>query len=257
VGSSTWLGRQRFAVATCGSTSDEAARLARAGALHGTIVVADAQTHGRGRLGRTWASPAGNVYLSAVLRLPLSAADVPAVTLALGIAVCDVIRGAAAGYANHVGLKWPNDVVIADEHGGIKKLAGILVEAQSQGGRVDAVIAGIGINLRGPIPAELADRAVALSDLVPDDVAVPDRDALVAALLPALETWIDRYVAGGAAVVVPAWQDRMCTGLRVRVPEAAIEGAALGLEPDGALQVRDDAGVIHRIRSGEAEPLHP
>jgi BirA family biotin operon repressor/biotin-[acetyl-CoA-carboxylase] ligase len=247
----TWMGRQRFDLPSCASTSDEAARLARAGAGHGTVVIADVQTQGRGRFGRHWSSPPGNLYLSAVLRLPLPAGDVPAVTLAIGIAVCDVVRG----FGGRVGLKWPNDVVVADADGRIRKLAGILVEAQSQGGRVDAVIAGIGINLRGPVPDEVADRAVALSDLLADDQPVPDRDELVAALLPVLATWIDRYVAAGAAVIVPAWEARMCAGVRVRV--ATIEGDALGLEADGALQVRDDTGVIHSIRSGEAEAVHP
>jgi BirA family biotin operon repressor/biotin-[acetyl-CoA-carboxylase] ligase len=255
---SAWIGRQRFTLATCSSTSDEAARLARAGAAHGTVVVADEQTRGRGRLGRPWASPRGNVYLSAVLRLPLPPADVPAVTLAIGVAVCDVARRFGAP----VGLKWPNDVVVADAaSGAIRKLAGILVESQCHGGRVDAVIAGIGVNLRGPIDPEVATRAVPLSDLVPDDRPLPDRDGFVDALLPVLETWIDRYVAGGAAIVVPAWEARMCVGLRVRVPSpsslVAIEGDALGLELDGALCVRDDTGVIHRIRSGEAEAVHP
>lgn len=272
----TWMGRQRFTLPTCASTSDEAARLARAGAQHGTIVVADEQTTGRGRLGRAWASPPGNLYMSAVLRLPLPPGDVPAVTLAIGVAVCD----AARKYGARVGLKWPNDVVVADaDTGRLRKLAGILVESQCQGGRVDAVIAGIGVNLRGPMPAVVADRApatakpeppyngagrigppmrpVALDELVTDDQPLPDRDAFVDALLPVLETWIDRYVAGGAAMIVPAWEARMCTGLRVRVPDAAVEGDALGLEPDGALCVRDDTGVIHRIRSGEAEPIHP
>jgi BirA family transcriptional regulator, biotin operon repressor / biotin---[acetyl-CoA-carboxylase] ligase len=254
----TWIGRQRFTLASCPSTSDEAARLARAGAVHGTLVIADEQTHGRGRLGRPWASPRGNVYMSAVLRLPLPPADVPAVTLAIGIAVCDVARRFGA----RVGLKWPNDVVVADaESGAIRKLAGILVESQCHGGRVDAVIAGIGVNLRGPVDPAIANRAVSLSELLADDQVVPDRDAFVDALLPVLETWIDRYVAGGAAIVVPAWEARMCVGLRVRVPSSsafgAIEGDALGLEPDGALCVRDDTGVIHRIRSGEAEAVHP
>jgi len=250
----TWIGRQRFALATCPSTSDEAARLARAGAAHGTVVIADAQTHGRGRLGRPWASPPGNLYLSTVLRLPLPPQDVPAVTLAIGIAVCDVARRFGAP----VGLKWPNDVVVADaDTGAIRKLAGILVESQCHGGRVEAVIAGIGVNLVGPVDPSIASRAVSLPDLVADDQPLPDRDAFVDALLPVLETWIDRYVAGGAAIVVPAWEARMCVGLRVRVPDAAIEGDALGLELDGALCVRDDTGVIHRIRSGEAEAIHP
>jgi len=96
----TWLGGHRIDLAECGSTNDEAARLARAGANHGTVVVADEQTSGRGRLGRPWASPPGNLYLSAVLRLALPPGDVPAVTLAIGIAVCDVARKFGARVQN-------------------------------------------------------------------------------------------------------------------------------------------------------------
>ena len=237
-----WIATHRVDLASCASTSDEAARLARAGARHGTVVIADTQTSGRGRLGRTWASPPGNIYISVVLRLPVPPPEVPAVTLALGIAVCDVLRAAGAP---GVALKWPNDVVIVDA-AGIRKIAGILVESQTRGTRLDAVIAGIGIN----IAAAPTDHAVALADLVSAPV---ERERVIAALLPTLERWIDRFVAGGATAIVPAWQARMCPGLRVRA--ATIEGAALGLEPDGALQIRDDTGVIHRIRSGEAEAI--
>jgi BirA family biotin operon repressor/biotin-[acetyl-CoA-carboxylase] ligase len=243
----SWLGKQRIDLDECGSTSDEAARLARAGAGHGTIVIADRQTSGRGRLGRSWLSPRGNLYLSAVLRLPLQSRDVPPLTLAAGIAVCDAIR--TAGVADAM-LKWPNDVVCGTHP---HKLAGILVEAQSQSGRIDAIVLGIGVNLRGPIADEIADRAIAIADVV-GELRAPDRDRFVADLLPRLESWIDRYVAGGATVVVPAWQERMCRDLRVRVVNdtGIVEGIGLGLEPDGALQVRDDGDVIHRIRSGEA-----
>ncbi len=104
-----WLGQQRIDLPECGSTNDEAARLARAGARHGTIVIANAQRAGRGRDGRAWASPPGTgLYLSAVLRPPLPLVDVPPMTLAIGVGLCD----AARLYAPAVALKWPNDVFV-------------------------------------------------------------------------------------------------------------------------------------------------
>jgi len=104
-----WLGAHRVDLVDCGSTNDEAARLARAGASHGTVVVAEAQRAGRGREGRAWASPRGvGLYLSAVLRPPLPLVDVPPMTLAIGIACCD----AARPYAPAVVLKWPNDLLV-------------------------------------------------------------------------------------------------------------------------------------------------
>ncbi len=132
------------------------------------------------------------LYLSAVLRPALPLADVPPITLAIGIAVCDAARAFGAPAA----LKWPNDVLVAD-----KKLAGVLVETQSQGGRVDSVIVGIGVNLapRGgePMLSEpVATRAAALA---------VDREHFLGELLAQLERWVDRYVAGGLDAVIPAW----------------------------------------------------
>ena len=103
-----WLGCQRIELAECGSTNDEAGRLARAGAKHGTVVIAHAQKAGRGRDGRVWESAVGGLYLSAVLRPPLPLLDVPPMTLAIGIGVCDAARAAGAAAV----LKWPNDVLV-------------------------------------------------------------------------------------------------------------------------------------------------
>ena len=177
----TWLGCQRIDLESCASTNDEAARYARAGASHGTIVIAERQEAGRGREGRAWASPSGGLYFSAIMRPPLPLADVPPITLAIGIAVCDATRAFGAPAA----LKWPNDVLIGD-----KKLAGVLVETQSQGGRLDSVIVGIGVNL-GSVPDAPKDvwaRAIALA---------VDREAFVAELIAQLERWVDRYVSRG------------------------------------------------------------
>jgi BirA family biotin operon repressor/biotin-[acetyl-CoA-carboxylase] ligase len=142
-----WFGTRRIDLEACASTNDEAARLARAGASHGTIVIAQQQSAGRGREGRAWASPPGaGLYLSAIVRPPLPLALVPPMTLAIGIGVCD----AARAWAPEAVLKWPNDVLV-----GSRKLAGVLVESQSQGSRLEAAIVGIGVNLLGDLPAEL------------------------------------------------------------------------------------------------------
>lgn len=245
-----WLGSQRIDLIECGSTNDEAARLARAGARHGTIVIAEAQRAGRGRDGRVWASPPGlGLYLSAVLRPPLPLALVPPMTLAIGVGVCEAAREAGADAR----LKWPNDVLVDG-----RKLAGVLVEAQSQGARLEAVIVGIGINLGVELPAELAARATTL--------ALPParRAPFVASLLGHVERWIDRYTASGLPAVIDAWHARMARGLAARatIDGAALEGEVAGLDADGALLLRDGAGSVHRVRSGDVEvirvmpPLH-
>jgi BirA family transcriptional regulator, biotin operon repressor / biotin---[acetyl-CoA-carboxylase] ligase len=244
-----WLGRRRIELDLCGSTSDEAARLARAGAEHGTVVTSTAQSAGRGRQGRTWHSaPGAGVYLSAVLRLVLAPRDVPGLTLAIGVAVCDAVRrtGVAAG------LKWPNDIVVPGPDGP-RKLGGILSETTSAAGRIDAIILGVGVNLGGELPAELADRATTLTA----EGAVTDHAAFVGLLLGELEPWIDRYVAGGLAAVVPAWESRVEPAARVRatVDGAVVIGAPAGLDFDGALRLRDDTGRVHRVIAGDVEDV--
>jgi BirA family biotin operon repressor/biotin-[acetyl-CoA-carboxylase] ligase len=236
----TWLGCQRIDIESCASTNDEAARYARAGASHGTLVIAERQEAGRGREGRAWASPSGGLYFSAVMRPPLPLADVPPITLAIGIAVCDAARAFGADAA----LKWPNDVLIGD-----KKLAGVLVETQSQGGRLDSVIVGIGVNL-GSVPEAVASHAIAL------DV---DREAFISELVTQLERWVDRYVACGLDSIIPSWQQRMAPGLSARamIDGAALSGELAGIDLDGSLLLRDDTGRVHRVRSGDVEVIRP
>jgi BirA family biotin operon repressor/biotin-[acetyl-CoA-carboxylase] ligase len=241
-----WLGRRRIDLIECESTNDEAARLLRAGADHGTVVIAGAQRAGRGRAGRTWVSPPGlGLYLSAVVRPPLPLALVPPMTLAIGIGVCDAARDAGADAR----LKWPNDVLVSG-----RKLAGILVEAQSQGSRLEGVVVGIGVDLGGELPPELAAVAITLEAAVGRPV---DRAAFTGALLGQVEGWIDRYVAVGLGPVIEAWHERMARGLALRavIDGADVEGEAAGLDADGALLLCDGGGHVHRIRSGDVEVI--
>jgi BirA family biotin operon repressor/biotin-[acetyl-CoA-carboxylase] ligase len=246
VSGAAWLGAQRVDLVECGSTNDEAGRLARAGARHGTIIIAESQRAGRGRDGRTWQSPKGGLYLSAVLRPTIPLASVPPMTLAIGVGLCDAMRifGAPAV------LKWPNDVLVDG-----RKLAGVLVEAQSQGSRLDAVIVGIGVNL-DTLPVEVSDTAISLAEAAGTAI---DREAFIAQLLARVERWVDRYVAVGLEAVIPAWHDRMALGLAARatVDGESLVGEVTGLDDDGALLLRDDAGQIHRVHSGDVEVIRP
>ena len=247
-----WLGGHRIELDECDSTNDEAARLARAGARHGTVVIARAQRAGRGRDGRSWASPRdAGLYLSAVIRTPLPLVDVPPMTLAIGVGLCDAARALGAPAA----LKWPNDVLV-----GGKKLAGVLVEAHSQGHRVDAVIVGIGVNLSAAgaasWPPELAATAISMEQAAGAPV---DRAAFIDQLLAQVERWIDRYVASGIAAIAPAWRDRMAAGITARTRGGGVElcGELAGLDDDGALLLRDAGGELHRVRSGDVEVIKP
>jgi len=250
-----WLGARRVDLDECGSTNDEAARLARAGAGHGTVVIAVAQRAGRGRTGRAWSSPRGlGVYLSALLRSPmttaLALADVPPITLAIGIGLCDALRAHGAPAT----LKWPNDALVHR-----RKIAGVLVEAQSQGARLESIVVGIGVNLaagEGGLPAEIADTATTLELAAGRPV---DREAFIDTLLAQVERWIDRYVAVGLPAVIPAWQERMAPDLAARavVDGVPVVGHLVGLADDGAVLLRDDRGGVHPIRSGDVEVVKP
>jgi BirA family biotin operon repressor/biotin-[acetyl-CoA-carboxylase] ligase len=242
---SSWLGRERVHLPVCGSTNDEAQRLAAEGAAHGTVVTADQQHAGRGRQGRAWHSPAGeNLYLSCILRPALAPAAATAITLAAGLGVADAVQRAGAPAA----LKWPNDVLV---HG--RKLAGILTEMSTRAERVQHIIVGIGVNLESrSFPPGLGDTATSLALL-----GVPvDRQRFVAELLSELETWFDRFFAGGVAALADAWLARADRS-RVRATSRGrmVEGAIVGLDADGCLLVADDAGTRHRILAGDVTPL--
>jgi BirA family biotin operon repressor/biotin-[acetyl-CoA-carboxylase] ligase len=248
-GPARWLGCQLVELEVCDSTNDEAARLARAGARHGTVVIARGQRAGRGRDGRAWASPRdAGLYLSAIVRPPLPLGDVPPMTLAIGVGLCDAARAVGAP----VLLKWPNDALV---HG--KKLAGVLVEAHSQGNRLEAIIVGIGVNLApGALPPELAATAITLDQAAG---AAVDRAVFRAHLLVQVEAWIDRYIAGGLPAIAPAWHERMAAGVlvRARINSAELCGEVAGLDGDGALLLRDRFDRLHRVRSGDVEVIRP
>jgi BirA family biotin operon repressor/biotin-[acetyl-CoA-carboxylase] ligase len=232
---------------TTDSTQRVARDLARSGGAEGTVVVAEQQTAGRGRLGRQWHSPRGvNLYCSIVLRPPLPPAAVPQLALVVGVGVAAAVvetTGAAAR------IKWPNDVLVDG-----RKVAGILTEMESEIDRVHHVIAGIGVNLnapRGAFPKALRDKATSL--LVATARRV-DRARFTATLLAAVEARYGRYLQAGFAGVRSEWESYSClTGRTVRVvtPEGEVQGAVLGLDDDGALRLRGAGGGTSRIVAGE------
>lgn len=234
-----------------GSTNDEAARLAELGAPEGTTVVASAQTAGRGRLGRTWFSPAGaGLYASVVIRDRRAA---PLLTLGGGVAVAEGIR-AAAGLP--VEIKWPNDIVVDTGLGRRRKLAGILTEASSGPEGLSYVVLGFGINLLpAAYPPAIADRATSLSAELGRPV---DAAMLLAECLAALAQRVGELAAGNSRSVLARWRELSpsAVGARVEcegVPTAAV-GTTAGIADDGALLVKTENGV-EAIRSGQVRWL--
>jgi BirA family transcriptional regulator, biotin operon repressor / biotin---[acetyl-CoA-carboxylase] ligase len=228
-----------------GSTNDEARRLARAGAPEGTLVVAEHQTAGRGRLERSWAAPPGSsLLLSLIFRPTLAPAQVQRLTMVCGLAIVEAVE-ATTGLP--VGLKWPNDVVAGDA-----KLGGILAEVEHQGEAVAYAVVGMGLNVNlrpSDLPHDLAQPATSLAELLGEPVP---RLPLLQALLRAVERRMLALAAGHSPH--EEWAARLVTlGRRVTVSGAGptFQGRAEGVSPDGALLVRRAGGRLETVLAGD------
>ena len=212
-----------------GSTNDEAVRLAQEGAPHGTVVHADEQTVGRGRLSRRWSSPPGNLYLSIILRLDLPAARNVEIGFIAALAVADAIE-TMLPRQERATLKWPNDVLVRNG-----KISGILAEQAD-----DALILGIGVNvLEAP-----GGVSYNVSTIVGSG-GLATVDGTRAALLTALANWLDVWQQDGFAAIRSAWLTRAHppgTPLRVTVGDRTIEGRFADIRDDGALMIDTDEG---------------
>jgi BirA family transcriptional regulator, biotin operon repressor / biotin---[acetyl-CoA-carboxylase] ligase len=238
---------------TIDSTNVYAAQLARAGATEGTLVIADAQSGGKGRLGRNWVSPPGvNLYLSVILRPSVSASIAPQLNLLAAVAVADAISEVCELTST---IKWPNDVLVTG-----KKVCGILAEMQTEAGELRAVILGIGVNINAPLsafPEELRDKA---SSLLLISGRVIERSTFTARLLTHLEKSYVLWLEHGFVVLRTAWEQYASEVLGKRIavaaPEGTVTGTALGLDDDGALLVRGEAdGVVHRLLAGDVSVI--
>jgi BirA family biotin operon repressor/biotin-[acetyl-CoA-carboxylase] ligase len=236
------LGQPREHHDSLPSTNDRALAWARAGAPHGALVTADEQTAGRGRLGRRWASPAGEgLYASVVLR-PEQVAPGPAWSArwaALGLAVGLGLREGLARWLPGLRLKWPNDLVC-----GRSKLAGVLCETRWQGPTPDVVI-GFGINVhQREFPAELRATSLALEL---SQGTCPSRQEVLEGVLAALEPILTGFFLGGFPAIRAGYERHSAVLGPLTVGGAAVEG--LGFDDDGALRVRGEDGISRRVES--------
>ncbi len=243
-----YAGKLKF-LPTTGSTNTDAMAAAREGAPHGSVYFADEQTAGRGRGDHAWHSVAGQgLYVSVILRLPLSPSQLPLLPLAGGLAAAEAIR---IGSGLTIDLRWPNDLLI-----GPRKTGGILAEAQTDSGLLSFAVLGIGINVHQQyFDPSLSTPGTSL-DL--ESGRTIDRQQLLIALLESLERETHALSVPGAGEAILARLESASTWLRgreveVHGPQACI-GVTDGLDEQGFLLVRAAEGLI-RVQTGGIRAL--
>jgi len=249
----TFVGRTIYLFAQLESTNKTALKMAEQsatlpdGATEGTLVLAEAQSQGRGRLGRRWISPPSvNLYASLILRPRTSAREAPVVTCLAATSVAQAIRALTGLEAV---IKWPNDILIHD-----RKVAGILTELGVVKDQVNYLVIGIGINVNldpEALPDEI--RATATSLMAEAGQGV-DRNELMAALCNKLEERYLRFLSEGSTPVLEEFRSLTVTlGRRVKVilPGRIIKGWAEAIDRDGALILRTQGETHEVIRSGD------
>ena len=227
-------------VSETGSTNADLLAVARRSPESNRVLVADYQRAGRGRRGRTWgAAPESSLLFSVLTRPAIAVAAAHLVTnaLALGaLEACDSLTGVRPG------VKWPNDLVVAD-----RKLAGVLAESVVAGERLEAVVVGMGLNVRtGAAPPEAVETAIALEDACG---SVVDRQELLRAVLTGFAQWMDQIgvPAGQAALMEAVHQESATLGRRVSVElgdGSVLEGLAEDLDEYGALVLEGGVRVV-------------
>lgn len=231
------------------STNLALKQFAAEGASEGTIVVADCQTAGRGRLGKSWLSaPGKGIWISVLLRPNLHPSEVQTLTLAASVAVCGALE--TLGISG-MGIKWPNDILI-----GGKKVCGILTELSAEAERITWVILGIGLNvnhLKQDFPPEIAATATSLR-LSGESNTMLNRSTLAAEILHCLEEVYSTYLEKGSSWIVQEWKHwNLTLGRMVRLSSQHEDLTVLAYDimPDGKLLVKKEDGTSLEVLSGE------
>lgn len=230
------------------STQIVAARCVEEGAEEGTLIFAEQQTAGKGRMGRLWHSPIGKgIWMSLILKpvwIPLL--FTPQLTLLVAVALCRAIRSATGVEA---GIKWPNDLLV-----GGKKVAGILLESSAEDERLQHIIAGVGISVNlqsDDFPPELRDAATSLAIEAGRQV---DRIEVLSRFLQEWEQLYELYRREGFAPIKLLWEALTVSlhrNIRCRTPQGDFEGFAEGIDEHGALQLRTADGSVRKLYSAD------
>lgn len=240
------IGRKIYCYKDIPSTSEEAKRLAGLGVREGTVVLSESQSQGRGKLGRSWFSPKGGIYLSIIIKPHINLVEGSLITILGSLAVARAIRGLTHLEAN---LKWPNDVMI---HG--RKVAGVLTEKGSS----DSFIVGIGINVntrKASFPDELRSESTSIRAELGSKVNL---EKLIPVLLEEFEKLYLIFLSQGAEKILDEWKtlsSALKTWVKVLTANGEYEGKIMDLGKSGELILRDSDGNIQRFTTGEVVKL--
>ncbi|WP_139489134.1 biotin--[acetyl-CoA-carboxylase] ligase [Brevibacillus dissolubilis] len=244
-----YMGQHIIAHDTVQSTQILAHQEAGNGAPEGTIVIAEMQTGGKGRLGRVWHSPKGTgIWMSLIIRPVIPLAKAPQMTLLTAVAMARTIR---EQLDVDVKIKWPNDIFVNG-----KKVCGILTELNAESDRVNYLVIGIGINVNtveSDFPEDLGEIATSLRIAYGNPIR---RAPFIQAFCRTFEELYETYLRDGFASVKSEWESysmslgRMVT---VRTVQSTVEGQAIGLDDDGVLLVEDMAGQLHKVYSADID----
>ncbi|MCU0652074.1 MAG: biotin--[acetyl-CoA-carboxylase] ligase [Candidatus Omnitrophica bacterium] len=225
------------------STNDVALNMGIEGAPEGTVVVAETQTKGKGRLGRSWSSPKHKgIYFSLILRPKISPAQSPVITLLVSSSICEAIKEVCGVEAK---IKWPNDILLQN-----KKLGGILTEISAETDRVHFLVIGVGLNVNNEKNLSLP-QAISLKEVTQEHVS---RLNLMQEILRRIEQDYLTFQKEGSSAVINRWREYNSTlGKRVKVTSdnGHLEGIAVDIDSDGGLLIRNDAGLIRKVMAGD------
>lgn len=244
-----WLGRQIHHKKSIPSTQTLANQLASEGTKHGTVVIADEQTAGRGRMSRTWFSMKDQgVWMSMVLRPEILPIQAPQITLLAATVLAQVLEDFCKV---NVAIKWPNDILING-----KKVAGILTEMQAEQDQVQFIVLGIGINVNQTLemfPKELHDKATSLQIETNDRW---DRIEIIQHLLLNFENRYEHYLTSGFSAIKNKWEKygyKIGEQVDISTPRKQWKAIILGIEVDGALIVKNEDGSMETLYSAEID----
>jgi len=245
------IGHNVYYYPEIGSTNDEAYRLGVEGAPEGTVVIADMQTKGKGRMQRVWHSPAGlNIYTSVILRPHIAPSAAPQISLVAGVAVAELLEQFCPG---QVELKWPNDVLINS-----KKICGILAQMKTAADQVDFIVVGIGINVdirQNQFPTDICDIATSLSIETRREIL---REDLIISLYENFAKWYKKILQNGFASIKERWLGfaaMIGRNVQIKYFNETLTGKAIGINDAGSLILLNAKGEKIIINAGDATIL--